>query len=77
MYARGLPTCPLVDLTCGAGLLAFDEMCKKVERIALRDEDDLKTARAEAKVRRPFPLRAAPPTLAVLPGEHRKHPGRA
>ena len=40
-----------VDLAFGAGLLAFDEVCKKVERIALRDEDELKTARAESQVR--------------------------
>nr|VWP00300.1 Tryptophan synthase (EC [Ganoderma boninense] len=38
-----------VDLAFGAGLLTFDEVCKKVERIALRDEDELKTAHAEAQ----------------------------
>ncbi|KAI0807933.1 hypothetical protein C8Q74DRAFT_1363381 [Fomes fomentarius] len=38
-----------VDLAFGAGLLTFDEVCKKVERIALRDEDELKTAQAESK----------------------------
>ncbi|RPD56335.1 hypothetical protein L226DRAFT_615532 [Lentinus tigrinus ALCF2SS1-7] len=38
-----------VDLAYGAGLLTFDEVCKKVERIALRDEDELKTARAESQ----------------------------
>ncbi|KAI0695865.1 hypothetical protein C8T65DRAFT_710727 [Cerioporus squamosus] len=38
-----------VDLAFGAGLLTFDEVCKKVERIALRDEDELKTARAESQ----------------------------
>lgn len=42
-----------MDLAFGAGLLAFDEVCKKVERIALRDEDELKTARAEYQVRSP------------------------
>ncbi|TBU35436.1 hypothetical protein BD311DRAFT_707386 [Dichomitus squalens] len=35
-----------VDLAFGAGLLTFDEICKKVERIALRDEDELKTTHA-------------------------------
>ena len=44
-------TCHAVDLAFGAGILTFDEVCKKVERIALRDEDELKTAHAEAQVR--------------------------
>lgn len=44
-----------VDLAFGAGLLTFDEVCKKVERIALRDEDELKTAQAESKVCPPGP----------------------
>ncbi|KAH9928481.1 uncharacterized protein BXZ73DRAFT_90559 [Epithele typhae] len=38
-----------VDLRFGAGLLTFDEVCKKVERIALRDEDGLRSARAESQ----------------------------
>ncbi|KAI0748676.1 hypothetical protein C8Q80DRAFT_1173074 [Daedaleopsis nitida] len=38
-----------VDLEFGAGLLTFDEVCKKVERVALRDEDELKTAHAESQ----------------------------
>ncbi|KAI1791696.1 hypothetical protein LXA43DRAFT_1010113 [Ganoderma leucocontextum] len=38
-----------VDLAFGAGLLTFDEVCKKVERIALGDEDELKTVHAEAQ----------------------------
>ncbi|KZT09731.1 uncharacterized protein LAESUDRAFT_674696 [Laetiporus sulphureus 93-53] len=33
-----------VDLAFGAGILTFDEACKKVETMALRDEDDLKIA---------------------------------
>ena len=40
-----------VDVAFGAGLLTFDEVCKKVERIALRDEDELKTAHSDAQVR--------------------------
>ncbi|CAL1705253.1 unnamed protein product [Somion occarium] len=31
-----------VDLAFGAGLLAFDEVCKRVEAMTLRDEDELK-----------------------------------
>lgn len=41
----------VVDVAFGAGILTFDEVCKKVERIALRDEDELKTARADSQVR--------------------------
>ena len=36
-----------VDVAFGAGLLTFDEVCKKVERIALRDEDELKKIETE------------------------------
>ncbi len=54
MRYTSVPTDTLgVDLAFGAGLLTFDEVCKKVERIALRDEDELKTARAESQVRSP------------------------
>ncbi|KAI0780403.1 hypothetical protein BD413DRAFT_1266 [Trametes elegans] len=38
-----------VDLEFGAGLLTFDEVCKKVERIALKDEDEIKTAHARSQ----------------------------
>ncbi|KAF9817844.1 hypothetical protein IEO21_03186 [Rhodonia placenta] len=38
-----------VDLAFGAGILTFDEVCKKVEAMALRDEDDLKTAYTDAQ----------------------------
>ena len=48
--------CTLVDLAFGAGLLTFDEVCKKVERIALRDENELKTTHAESQVRPPATL---------------------
>ncbi len=40
-----------VDLAFGAGLLTFDEVCKKVERIALKDEDEIKAAHAQSQVR--------------------------
>ncbi|OCH88203.1 hypothetical protein OBBRIDRAFT_780568 [Obba rivulosa] len=33
-----------VDLEFATGLLAFDEVCKKTEAMAIRDEDELKTA---------------------------------
>ena len=48
--------CILVDLAFGAGLLTFDEVCKKVERIALGDENELKTTHAESQVRPPATL---------------------
>ncbi|EIW51819.1 uncharacterized protein TRAVEDRAFT_67611 [Trametes versicolor FP-101664 SS1] len=38
-----------VDLEFGAGLLTFDEVCKKVERIALKDEDEIKAAHAQSQ----------------------------
>ncbi|KAI0672696.1 hypothetical protein C8Q78DRAFT_1020893 [Trametes maxima] len=38
-----------VDLEFGAGLLTFDEVCKKVERIALKDEDEIRTAHAQSQ----------------------------
>lgn len=41
----------LVDLEFGAGLLTFDEVCKKVERIALKEEDEIKAAHAQSQVR--------------------------
>ncbi|EMD38075.1 hypothetical protein CERSUDRAFT_49181 [Gelatoporia subvermispora B] len=33
-----------VDVEFGTGLLAFDEVCKKTEALAIRDEDELRTA---------------------------------
>ncbi|KAH9832995.1 uncharacterized protein C8Q71DRAFT_775912 [Rhodofomes roseus] len=33
-----------IDLAFGAGVMTFDEVCKKVENMAIRDEDELKTA---------------------------------
>ncbi|KAI0820231.1 hypothetical protein BC628DRAFT_1398746 [Trametes gibbosa] len=38
-----------VDLEFGAGLLTFDEVCKKVERIALKDEDEIKAAHIQSQ----------------------------
>ncbi|KAH9848870.1 hypothetical protein C2E23DRAFT_785223 [Lenzites betulinus] len=38
-----------VDLEFGAGLLTFDEVCKKVERIALKDEDEIRTAHTQSQ----------------------------
>lgn len=40
-----------VDLEFGAGLLTFDEVCKKVERIAVKDEDEIKVAHSLSQVR--------------------------
>ena len=34
----------------GTGLLAFDEMCKRVEAMALRTEDETKTVYLESQV---------------------------
>ncbi|KAI8982907.1 hypothetical protein BD414DRAFT_88145 [Trametes punicea] len=39
-----------VDLEFGAGLLTFDEVCKKVERIALRDEDEIRAAHTQSQL---------------------------
>lgn len=33
----------LVDLAYGTGLLAFDEVCKRVETLALHTEDETRT----------------------------------
>ncbi|OBZ69325.1 hypothetical protein A0H81_10944 [Grifola frondosa] len=38
-----------VDLAFGTGLLTFDEVCKRVENMALHDEDELKTAYIESQ----------------------------
>ncbi|KAI0647569.1 hypothetical protein C8Q79DRAFT_907113 [Trametes meyenii] len=38
-----------VDLEFGAGLLTFDEVCKKVERIALKDEDEIRTVHTQSQ----------------------------
>lgn len=40
----------LVDMAFGTGLLAFDEVCKRVEAMALRTEDETKTAYMESQV---------------------------
>lgn len=40
----------IVDLAYGTGLLAFDEVCKRVEALALRTEDDARTGYLESKV---------------------------
>ncbi|KAL6301784.1 hypothetical protein BKA93DRAFT_738023 [Sparassis latifolia] len=40
-----------VDLAFGTGILAFDEVCKKLEAIALRDEDELKTAYMDSQTK--------------------------
>lgn len=69
---------PAVDIAFGAGILTFDEVCKKVERIALRDEDDLRTARAESQVRlvsRSGPSSSATSTMHA--GKHAEDPGGA
>ncbi len=34
----------------GTGLLAFDEVCKRVEAMALRTEDETKTAHIDSQV---------------------------
>ena len=34
----------------GAGLLAFDDVCKRVEVMALRTEDEMKTQYLESQV---------------------------
>ncbi|KAI0636441.1 hypothetical protein C8Q77DRAFT_1092755 [Trametes polyzona] len=54
-----------VDLEFGAGLLTFDEVCKKVERIALKDEDDIRTAHAQSQ-------RNVVKTLAELEGAYER-----
>ncbi|KAI0351488.1 hypothetical protein OH77DRAFT_1506466 [Trametes cingulata] len=38
-----------VDVQFGAGLLTFDEVCKKVERIALKDEDEIQAAHTQSQ----------------------------
>ncbi|KAH9900842.1 hypothetical protein C8Q73DRAFT_220958 [Cubamyces lactineus] len=38
-----------VDLQFGAGLLTFDEVCKKVERITLKDEDEIRSVHAQSQ----------------------------
>ncbi|KAH9930604.1 uncharacterized protein B0H18DRAFT_1083726 [Fomitopsis serialis] len=38
-----------VDLAFGAGIMTFDQVCKKVENMAIRDEDELKTAYTECQ----------------------------
>jgi hypothetical protein len=39
-----------VDMAYGTGLLAFDEVCKRVEAMALRTEDELRSEYIESKV---------------------------
>ncbi|KAI0929041.1 hypothetical protein AcW1_006095 [Taiwanofungus camphoratus] len=41
-----------VDLAFGTGLLTFDEVCKKVEAMAIRDEDELRTAYVDCQDKR-------------------------
>ncbi|KAI0374644.1 hypothetical protein BV20DRAFT_1040913 [Pilatotrama ljubarskyi] len=38
-----------VDVQFGAGVLTFDEVCKKVERIALKDEDEIQAAHNQSQ----------------------------
>ncbi|CCM02238.1 uncharacterized protein FIBRA_04319 [Fibroporia radiculosa] len=38
-----------VDLAFGAGVITFDKVCKKVETMALHDEDDLKVTYADVQ----------------------------
>ncbi|PSS31044.1 hypothetical protein PHLCEN_2v2376 [Hermanssonia centrifuga] len=38
-----------VDMAYGTGLLAFDEVCKRVEAMALRTEDETKTAHIDSQ----------------------------
>lgn len=40
----------LVDLAYGTGLLAFDEVCKRVETLALHTEDETRTEYIDAQV---------------------------
>ena len=39
-----------VDISFATGLLAFDEVCKRFETMAVRQEDELKTALARLQV---------------------------
>lgn len=39
-----------MDMAYGTGLLAFDEVCKRVEALALRTEDEVKTTYLESQV---------------------------
>lgn len=39
-----------MDLAYGTGLLAFDEVCKRVEALALHNEDEIKTAFTDTQV---------------------------
>ena len=41
----------IVDLAYGTGLLAFDEVCKRVEALALKTEDETRTRYLESQVR--------------------------
>lgn len=45
-----------VDMAYGTGLLAFDEVCKRVETMALRTEDDLRSEFIDSKVSFPYVL---------------------
>lgn len=45
-----------VDMAYGTGLLAFDEVCKRVETMALRTEDDLRSEFIDSKVSLPYVL---------------------
>ena len=48
-FAHSSLSC-VVDIAYGTGLLAFDEVCKRVEALALRTEDDTKTAYLQSQV---------------------------
>lgn len=59
-----------MDLAFGAGLLTFDEVCKKVEAMALRDEDDLKMAYTDAQVQKVVSLVLLPLISMCIAGQH-------
>ena len=40
----------VVDITFGTGLLTYDEVCKRVETMALRTDDEVKTQYLESQV---------------------------
>lgn len=39
-----------VDISYGTGLLAFDEVCKRVETMALKTEDNLRSEHIRSQV---------------------------
>lgn len=62
--------CFVVDLQFAGGLVAFDQVCKKVERMALRDEDELKTTYSDCQVSVYVPCMDALPTPLQQNMEH-------